>query len=307
MLDEKAVKVIRIRARLLDIARSWFNQNNYIEVQGPTIIPAVGDWPGSFEIKYFDRKAYLAQGLQPYATAFLAKLEKIYTIAPTFRAERTSDQRHLTEYWRIEVAQQGGLDSVIRCEEELIAHICHVLSKEPAEMFSSFNRSPQDLATVKSPFPILTYDQAIGMLQKDGFKVSWGQKIHWELEKHLSLKYNQPFFIRNFPIGVDTFFHKSDRKKPELTLSVDLLAPEGYGEISSGMQMITEKDILSQKMGEAKIDFDDQQWYMRFMKDSSDVRSGFSIGLERIVQWICKLQNIKDATAFPRLYDNYSS
>jgi asparaginyl-tRNA synthetase len=307
MLDEKAVKVIKIRARLLDIARSWFNQNNYIEVQGPTIIPAVGDWPGSFEIKYFDRKAYLAQGLQPYAAAFLAKLEKIYTIAPTFRAERTSDQRHLTEYWRIEVAQQCGLDSIIQCEEELISHICHGLSKEPAEIFSSFNRSPQDLAKMKSPFPRLTYDQAIDILQKDGFKVSWGQKLHWELEKHLSLKYNQPFFIRNFPIGADTFFHKQDRKKPELTLSVDLLAPEGYGEISSGMQMITEKDILSQKMGEAKIDIDDQQWYMRFMKDSFDVRSGFSIGLERIVQWICKLQNIKEATAFPRSYDDYSS
>src|SRR4030043_742744 len=113
MLNEKALAVIKIRAKLLHAARCWLNQNGYIEVHGPTILPAVGDWPGSFEVKYFDKKAYLAQGLQPYGNAFVASLGKIYTIAPTFRAEKLSTGRHLNEYWRIEVAQQKGLGVII--------------------------------------------------------------------------------------------------------------------------------------------------------------------------------------------------
>jgi asparaginyl-tRNA synthetase len=303
MLDEKTMAILKIRAKLLDAARCWFNQNDYVEVQGPTTIPAVGDRPGSFEVKYFDKKAYLAQGLQPYAAAFVASLGKIYTIAPTFRAEKLSDRRHLTEYWRIEVAQQGELNAIIRCEEELVAHVCHSLSKEPAEMFRHFNRSTMDLAKVQSPFPKLTCDQVIDMLQKDGFNVSWGQKLDWELENHVSLKFDQPFFITKFPVGVDTFFHKSDPERPELTLSADLLAPEGYGELGSCAQRITEKKVISKKMAEENVDPADQKWYMNFMEHRAFPQSGFAIGLERLIQWICKLAHIKEATAFPRLPD----
>jgi len=304
MLDEKTVNVIKIRAKMLDAARCWFNHNGFVEVHGPTIIPAVGDRPGSFEVKYFDEKAYLSQGLQPYASAFLEKIGKIYTIAPTFRAERSSGQRHLTEYWRIEVAQQCELDTIIRSQEELVVHVCHVLSKELAEMLRSFNRSPKDLAEVQSPFRRLTYDQAIGILQTDGFDVSWGQKIYWELENHLSLKFNQPFFITKFPIDGETYFHESDPKRRELTLSVDLIAPEGYGEIGSGAQIIDEKKVMLRKMEEEKIKSSDQQWYLSLMQYSSGSHSGFAIGVERIIKWICKLQNIKEATAFPRFSES---
>jgi asparaginyl-tRNA synthetase len=303
--NEKIAAILKIRAKLLSAARCWFNENDYVEVHGPTIIPAVGDRSGSFEVKYFDKKAYLAQGLQPYAAAFVASLGKIYTIAPTFRAEKLSDRRHLTEYWRIEVAQQCELDTLIRIQEELVAHICHNLSKEPAEMFRCFNRSGKDLAKVQSPFPKLTYDEVVDILQKEGFNIVWGQKLSWALENQLSLRFNSPFFITKFPLDVETFFHKSDPEKPELTLSVDLLAPEGYGEISSGLQMITEKEIISKKMAEENIDPADQLWYMSFIQRSSVTRSGFAIGLERLIQWICKLEYIKEATAFPRLYDSY--
>jgi asparaginyl-tRNA synthetase len=301
MLDEKMIKVLKIRAKVLDAARCWFNLNDYVEVHGPTIIPAVGDRPDSFEIKYFDKKAYLAQGLQPYAAAFTERLGRIYTIAPTFRAEKTRDRRHLTEYWRIEVAQQCELDTITHFEEELVVHVCHALSNESAEMLRSFNRSPRDLAKVQSPFPRVTYDQAIDMLQKNGVNVSWGQKIYWELENQLSLKFNTPFFITKFPIDIETYFHKSDPKQPELTLSVDLLAPEGYGEIGSGAQTIDKKKVMLKKMAEEKIKPEDQQWYLDLTQYSSGSQSGFVIGLERMIQWICKLQHIKEATAFPRL------
>jgi asparaginyl-tRNA synthetase len=303
--SEKNRAVMRIRAKVLHAARCWLNQHAYLEVHGPTLIPAVGDWPGHFEVKYFDKKAYLTQGLQPYANAFVANLGKIYTIAPTFRAEKARTRRHLTEYWRIEVAQQGELDTIIGIQEELVAHICHSLSKEATETLKYFNRSVKDLAKIRTPFLRLTYDEAVDILQRDGLNISWGQKLDWELENHLSLRFNRPFFILKFPIGIETFFHKSDSKKPELTLSADLLAPEGYGEISSGAQMITEKEVMSKKMAEENIDPADQLWYISFMQCESVPHSGFAIGLERLIQWICKLTQIEEATAFPRLYGSH--
>jgi asparaginyl-tRNA synthetase len=302
--SEKNKAIMKIRAKVLDAARCWLNQNGYIEVHGPTIIPAVGDWPGSFEVKYFDKKAYLTQGLQPYARAFVANLGKVYTIAPTFRVEKARTRRHLTEYWRIEVAQQCELDTIIEVQEEIVAHICHSLSEEAIETLRCFNRSVKDLEKIRTPFHRLTYDEAINMLQKDGFNISWGQKLDWELENHLSLRFNQPFFIMKFPIGIETFFQKSDLEKPELTLSVDLFAPEGYGEIGGGGQMIDEKRVLLQKMAEEKIEQDDQKWYMNFMQFDSVPQSGFVMGLERLIQWICKLVYIKEASAFPRLSDS---
>src|SRR3989337_3650742 len=164
--SEETRAVMKIRAKLLDAARWWLNQHDYIEVHGPTIIPATGDWPGSFEVKYFDKKAYLTQGLQPYANAFVANLGKIYTIAPTFRAEKLRTRRHLTEYWRIEVeAPHCCLDGIIKIQEELVTHICHILANEAIEELKCLRRLAKDMMRVQAPFSRLTYDEAVEMLQ----------------------------------------------------------------------------------------------------------------------------------------------
>jgi len=303
--SEKNRAVMKIRANLLDAARWWFNRHNFIEVHGPTIIPAAGDWPNFFEVKYFDKKAYLTQGLQPYTDAFMASLGKIYTIAPAFRAEKLRTRRHLTEYWRIEAAApQCDLDGIIGIQEELVTHICHSLSKDAIEELKCLRRHVKDIVKVQTPFPRLTYDEVIEMLQMDGFNISWGHELNWELENHLSLRFNQPFFITEFPIGIQTFFYKPHPKRPELTLSVDLLAPEGYGEIAGGGQMIDEKEVLLKKMTEEKIEPEDQRWYMDLRQYSSIPHSGFVIGVERLIQWICKLKHIREASAFPRLFDS---
>lgn len=304
MFSEKTVVILKIRAKILDAARSWFKQNNYIEVNGPTMIPAVGNWPSSFEVKYFDKKGYLAQGLQPYANAFVANLGKVYTIAPTFRAEKMRTRRHLAEYWRIEVAQQCELNAIIKIQEELVEHICHSFLKEDTKELKCFNRFVEDLAGVQTPFPRVTYDEAIDVLQKDGLNISWGQKIDWEMENHLSRKFSHPFFVTEFPIGTETFFLKSDPEKPELTLSSDMLAPEGYGEICGGGQMIDEKRVLLQKMAEEKIEQGIKDWYLDLVQIDSVPRSGFVLGLERTIMWICKLENIKSAAAFPRTFNS---
>jgi asparaginyl-tRNA synthetase len=302
--SEKNRAIMKIRAKVVDEARRWLNQQGYIEVHGPTIIPAVGEWPGYFEVQYFDKKAYLTQGLQPYTNAFVASLGKIYTIAPTFRAEKLKTKRHLTEYWRIEVAQKCDLDTIIGIQEKLVAYVCNSLSKQATGELKCLSRRVKDLVKVQTPFPRLTYDEVIDMLQKDGFNISWGQQIDWELENHLSLRFDRPFFITEFPVGIQTLFYKSHPKRTELALSADLLAPEGYGEISGGGQMIDEKDILLEKMAEEKIEPGDQQWYLCLMQHGPIPQSGFAIGLERLIQWICKLVHIRDASAFPRLSDD---
>ena len=245
MFNEKTIAVLKIRACLLDAARCWFKENDYVEVQGPTIIPAVGNWPNYFEVKYFDKKAYLAQGLQPYATTFASGLGKVYTIAPTFRAEKMKTKRHLTEYWRIEVAQKCCLDTLIEFEEKLITYVCQSLAKQIPQTLKSFKRTPEDLEKIQVPLPKLTYDEAIEALQKNGFNIFWGQQIEWEMEKHLSLMFNQPFFILKFPMTPETFFHKSDPEESERTLSADLFAPEGYGEIGSSAERLTEKKAMA--------------------------------------------------------------
>jgi asparaginyl-tRNA synthetase len=296
---------MKVRAKLLEAARHWFNQHDYTEVHGPTIIPAVGDWPSSFEVKYFDKKAYLTQGLQPYADAFMAGLGKIYTIAPAFRAEKLKTKRHLTEYWRIEAAVPlCDLDGIIRVQEELVTHICHNLSKEAIEELKCLRRHVEDVIKVQTPFPRLTYDEVIEMLQRDGIDIWWGQQLNWELENHLSLRFKQPSFITEFPISIESFFYKSHPKRSELTLSVDLLAPEGYGEIASGGQMIDEKEVLLKKMAEEKIEPEDQRWYMDLRRYGFVPHSGFMMGVERLIQWICKLKHIREASAFARLFDS---
>ena len=296
---------MKVRAKVLDATRKWFNGQGYTEVHGPTIIPAVGEWPSHFEVRYFDKKAYLTQGLQPYTDAFMANLGKIYTIAPAFRAEKVTTPRHLTEYWRIEVAAPGyNLDGIIGVQEELVTYICNSLSEEAMEELECLRGQVKVIVNVKPPFPRLTYDEIIEMLQRDGINIAWGENLSWEMENHLSLQFNQPFFITEFPISTQTFFYKSDAKRPELTLTADLFAPEGYGEIAGGGQMIDEKDVLLNKMAEERIEPEDQQWYMVLKRYNIAPYAGFVIGLERLIQWICKLEHIRDASAFPRLFDN---
>jgi asparaginyl-tRNA synthetase len=303
--SEKLKSILKVRAKVLDAARTWFNQQDFTEVHGPTLIPGVGDWHGYFEVKYFDKKAYLTQGLQPYADFFVDALGKIYTIAPAFRAEKLKTRRHLSEYWRIETAvPKCDLEGIIRVQEELVAYICHSLSEEAEGELKFLRGYVEDMANVKSPFPRLTYDEVIEMLQKDGFDIWWGQELEWEHERHLSLRFNQPFFIKEFPVSIQTFFYKSHPKRPELVLAADLLAPEGYGEIAGGGQMITEKDVLLKKMAEEKIGPEDQCWYLELRKFDAVPYSGFVIGFERLVRWICKLKQIREASAFPRLFDS---
>jgi asparaginyl-tRNA synthetase len=298
--SERKKAAMRIRAKILAAIRSWFKKHDYVEVQGPIIIPAIGNWSNYVEVKYPGRKAYLGRGLQPYANILMMNIGKIYAISPAFRPAKVDSWRHLVEYWQIEAEiPQRDLNFIIRTQEQLLSHVCQSLSKEAREELEIVQRDIKDLRKIHPPFPRLTYDDAIKLLQEEGFDVQWGTTLDWEHEKHLSLRFGQPFFISKFPIGIETFFFQQHPQKPEATLSVDLFAPEGYGEISTGGQPVFRKVELQRKMKEEQIGSTEQEWYMQLKEEIP--YSGFAIGLERLIQWICKLEHIKEASAFPRL------
>lgn len=295
-LNKKMIDVLKIRSKIIQMARDWFKTNKYIEVQGPIIIPKHQDWPSYLSTRISNKKAHLSQGLQPYDQMLVEKLDKIYTFAPTFRIDKNSDKNHLIEYWRIEIVQKSNLEEIIKIQEKLIESICKNLLQIIKPSNSNFRR----LQKVKAPFQKLSYEEAIKVLQKSNLKIVWGQKIDKKLEKILSYKFDQPFFITELPLNSQTYFYKTIKEKPTITKSADLIAPQGIGELSSSAQRITCKKELTKRMQEIQLDSKDREWYLNLIKDTKTPQSGCAIGFERLIQWIYNIKDIKNTLPFPR-------
>ncbi len=301
--SQKMQRILRVRAKMLEAAREWFRQNGYTEFQAPILITAACEGGSTlFNLKYFDMEAYLTQSWQLYAEAAIASLGRIYTIAPSFRAEKSRTRRHLTEYWHLEAEiPLCDLEGVMKIQEELLTHICHTLCREMSKELDALGRNPEDLLKVEPPFERITYDEVVEMLNKNGVKFKWGDDLGWMEERRLTLKFDKPFFVTHYPAEVKAFYHKPDPKRPEVTLSVDLMAPGGYGEITGGGQRIDDLNELLRRMKEENLDPKDYQWYLDLRRYGSVPHSGFGLGVERTIAWICKLDHIRDAIAFPRL------
>jgi len=301
--SEKMQTVLRIRSKFLQFARQWFEEHGFTEFHSPIFTAAACEGGSTlFPVKYFDREVYLTQSWQLYAEAAIASLGKIYTLAPSFRAEKSRTRRHLTEYWHLEAEMPFcDFECLIKTIEEFITFVCHKLAKEMLEELKLLGRKPEDLLKIKTPFPRITYEKAVEMLQKDGLGIKYGDDLTWVTEKKLAMKFDVPFFVTHFPLGIKAFYHKPDPERPKVTLSVDLLAPEGYGEIIGSGQRIHDLDELMKRIEEEKLDPKDYQWYVDLRKFGSVPHAGFGLGLERTIMWICKLKHIRDAIAFPRL------
>lgn len=299
---EKMRAMLRIRAAVLSAVRSWFDSHRYLEVQVPILTSAAVEGGSTlFEVKYFDEKAYLTQSWQLYAEALIASVGKIYTVAPSFRAEKSRTRRHLTEYWHIEAeAPWCDLSGIIEVEEQMLSWVIDHLVKNCAAELGLFERKLEDLERVKPPFPRITYDDAIDKIAGTS-GVKWGDDLGYEQEKVLTEFFDRPFFVTGYPKKVKAFYHKPDPSRPDVTLSVDMLAPEGYGEITGGGQRIEDYDSLIARMKEEGLDPKNYGWYLDLRKFGSVPHSGFGMGLERLVSWVCKLDHIRDAIAFPRL------
>jgi len=300
--SQRSKAILKIRAKMLQAARGWLDNQGFFEVQGPILVPAVGDRPHNFQVNYFGKSAYLSGGLQPYSDVFMEMCEKVYTVAPTFRAEPLKTKRHLAEFWRIEVAACGfDLKQILQVQEEMVAHVCQELAQ--MEELRFLHGQIENLNLVKVPFPKMTYDEAVEKLQRTKHSMHWGEPLNWKKERELSLMFDGPFFVTDFPVSNENFFHKSNPEKPELSLCADLIAPEGYGEISSAGENITDKKELLKKLKEIQIAQADRRWYMSLKRFGQAPKSGFAIGVERFLQWICKLENVSEAISFPRTYE----
>jgi asparaginyl-tRNA synthetase len=301
--SKKMQTILRLRAILIEEARSWLKDHGYLEVQVPTLVSAAVEGGSTlFEVKYVDEKADLTQSWQLYAEAMIASLGKIYTLAPSFRAEKSRTRRHLTEYWHLELEEPWlDLAGLIRVEEELLLHICHQVASRASDELKEVGRNPDELATLKPHFPTITYDRAVELIRKSDSSFEWGTDLGYNQEKILTKDFSTPFFVTHYPKGVKAFYHMPDPTRPEVTLSVDLLAPEGYGEITGGGQRIHDYDQLMQRINEEHLNPENYSWYLDLRKYGTIPHSGFGMGIERAVAWICKLKHIRDASAFPRL------
>jgi len=301
--SQKMQTILRARAKMLDAARTWLKSNGYTEVQMPTLITAACEGGSTlFEVKYFDQTAYLTQSWQLYAEAAISSLGKIYTVAPSFRAEKSRTRRHLTEYWHLELeAPWVGLEGIMQVQEGLVSSMCHQMAENAQQELRTLGRDLEHLRRIEPPFDKIPYDKAIEMLREEGVELEWGADLGYKEERVLALKFDKPFFITHFPKGVKAFYHMPDPARPEVTLSADLLAPEGYGEITGGGQRIHDLDQLLKRAEEEHLDPKAYGWYVDLRRYGTVPHSGFGMGVERALSWVCKLKHIRDAIAFPRL------
>ncbi len=299
----KLQAIMRLRAKLIDETRRWLIDHGYLEVQVPILVTAAVEGGSTlFEVKYFDEKAYLTQSWQLYAEAMISSVGKIFTLAPSFRAEKSRTRRHLTEYWHLEVEEPWlDLDGLMRMEEQLATHICQRIRQQMPEELKMLGRVPEQLAKIKPPFPRITYDKAVTLIQESRPSFKWGDDLGWEDEKALTEHFDLPFFVARYPKGVKAFYHMPDPQNPKMTLSVDLLAPEGYGEITGGGQRIHDLKQLLDRIKEEGLNREAYKWYIDLRRYGTVPHSGFGMGVERTLAWICKLQHIRDSIAFPRL------
>jgi asparaginyl-tRNA synthetase len=299
----KLQATMRIRARLIDELRLWLNEHGFLEVQVPILVNAAVEGGSTlFEVKYFDQKAYLTQSWQLYAEAMICAIGKAFTVAPSFRAEKSRTRRHLTEYWHLEVEEPWlDLEGLMHLEEELVAQACRHVGEQMKDELKLVGGDPDKLAMVKTPFPRITYDEAVRLVQKSRRDFKWGTDMGYEEEKVLTESFNQPFFVTRFPKEVKAFYHMPDPENPKVTLSVDLLAPEGYGEITGGGQRIHDLNQLLARINEEGMNPEDYKWYVDLRRYGTVPHSGFGMGIERTLAWMCKLEHIRDAIAFPRL------
>ena len=301
--SKKMQTILRVRALVIEESRRWLKEHDYLEVQVPILVSAAVEGGSTlFEVKYFDEKAYLTQSWQLYAEAMIASLGKIYTLAPSFRAEKSRTRRHLTEYWHLELEEPWlDLEGLIKVEEGLLLHICHQVAAQASDELEELGREPSELASLKAPLPTITYDRAVELIRKSDSSFEWGTDLGYNQEKILTKEFTTPFFVTQYPKSVKAFYHMLDPKRPEVTLSVDLLAPEGYGEITGGGQRIHDYEQLMQRIDEEHLNPKDYSWYLDLRKYGTVPHSGFGMGIERTVAWVCKLKHIRDAAAFPRL------
>jgi asparaginyl-tRNA synthetase len=299
----RQVAIARIRNEIEQAIHDFFYLNGFLRVDTPILTAAIGERSGLFATEYFEEgNAYLAQTGQLYGEAAAAAFGKIYTFGPTFRAEKSKTRRHLTEFWMIEpeVAFNDSDDNMQLQEDMLLFIIGRVLERRRAEL-KEVERDVSKLEAIKGPFPRIDYTDAVQILQSKGSTVKWGDDLGAEDEAILVEGQATPVFVKNYPKEAKAFYMKENPADPRTVLCDDCLAPEGYGEIIGGSQREDDHDKILHRLREEKLPEAAYDWYLALRKYGTFPHSGFGLGLERTVAWICGTPHIRECIAFPRM------
>jgi asparaginyl-tRNA synthetase len=299
--SRKMSLVMKVRSHVQRFTHEFFENQKFTEVSPPMFITSACEGGSTlFGLKYFDQNMYLTQSAQLYLEILIYSLEKVYCIAPSFRAEKSRTIRHLTEYWHIEAEQAfADMNDLTRLEEELLAHICRRTVETCKPEIQELGADLAKLASVKTPFPKIAYTEAIEKLNAKNFKTKWGDDLGYEEEKALADDFGKPFFIYDYPKQIKAFYCKIHRDKPDLAMSTDMLVPR-IGEISTGGAREDDKEKLVARLKELGLKEEDYDWYIDLRRYGTVPHVGFGMGLERLLTWMLDLDNIIDAIPFPR-------
>jgi len=296
--------ILRIRAEAERAARNYMDSQGYTLTDAPIFTPAACEGTTTlFEVNYIDdQKAYLTQSGQLYVEATAAALGKVYTFGPTFRAEKSKTRRHLTEFWMLEPeAAYAHLEDMIQLGEGLVSAVVQSVVKNRARELAALQRDAAKLEKIEPPFPRISYDEAIAILQKAGNPAKWGDDFGGDEETILSKNFEKPVVIHRYPTAMKAFYMATDQARPELSLSFDMIAPEGYGEIIGGGERQSNYETLVRRIREANLPEEAFQWYLDLRRYGSVPHAGFGLGLERTVAWICGTEHIREVIPFPRM------
>ncbi|AZS14865.1 asparagine--tRNA ligase [Paenibacillus lutimineralis] len=298
---QRAVMVIR--AEIIRAIQEFFNTNGFTKMDPPILTPTSAEGTTNlFHTKYFDEDAYLTQSGQLYMEAAAMALGKVYSFGPTFRAEKSKTRRHLIEFWMIEpeMAFTDHEESLI-VQENFVTHVVQSVLKNCRLELETLDRDISKLENIKAPFPRISYDDAIEYLHTQGFDIPWGEDFGAPHETAIAERYDKPVFITNYPAGIKAFYMKPDPNRPEVVLCADMIAPEGYGEIIGGSQRIDDPELMEERFKEHNLSPETYQWYMDLRRYGSVPHSGFGLGLERTVAWVCGLEHVRETIPFPRM------
>ncbi|HEX6989135.1 MAG TPA: asparagine--tRNA ligase [Bacillota bacterium] len=295
--------ILRIRDSLFRAMTDLLHEEGFLRVDAPILTPAsVEGTTTLFDVDYFGEKAYLSQSGQLYMEAAAMALGRVYCFGPTFRAEKSKTRRHLIEFWMLEPeAAFFDHEDNLALQEKLVCRAVEAVLSECAAELAALGRDPRPLERVRPPFPRITYDEALALLRERGLDVPWGEDFGAPQETALAEAFDRPVFVERFPARCKAFYMKPAPDRPEVVLCADLLAPEGYGEIIGGSQRIDDLSTLEGRLEEHGLPRAPFEWYLDLRRYGSVPHSGFGIGLERTVAWVCGLEHVREAVPFPRL------
>jgi asparaginyl-tRNA synthetase len=294
--------IMRARSYVFSYLREFLDRHKFYEITPPLLTVSGGETGANlFEVEYFDRKVYLTESSQLYAEAMVYALDRVYTLAPSYRAEKSRTVKHLAEYWHLE-PEMAYFDNAMsmRLQAQLVSYVANKLAKNNDDILKELNVDPQTLLKIRPPFKKMTYEKAIQLLGELGSDKKWADDFGVEEEHLLTKEEEKPIFVYNWPKEIKAFYMPVNKDGGTVACA-DMLAPRGHGELIGGSERIWKEDELVQRMKEMNLNLENYKWYIDLRKYGSVPHSGFGLGAERLIKWMLNLEHIRDAIPFPRM------